>query len=95
MNANERRWALMVVGLCMAGGILATLGRFFYEICFRWPFVCLWFERIGAFLLGYALGCMGTCFVCWFFTWVRRIARRQRGPVRTVVGCEDGFIRFR
>lgn len=97
MNVKEQRWVLVVVGLCVAGVILATLGRFVYEICARCPVVCPWFERIGAVLVGGVLvfALIGYCRYRLVTARARRIARRQRGPVRTACGGEDGFIRFR
>lgn len=96
MNVNKQRWALVVVGLCVAGVILATLGRFVYEICSRCPVVCPWFERIGAVLVGGVLvfALIGYCRYRVVTARARRIARRHREPFLFPLGCEKGFIRF-
>lgn len=88
MNANERRWALVVGALCVAGVILATLGRVVFVVCARWPVVGPWLERIGAVLLGVALLFAGLVYCRYLVVTARgrRIARGRRGPVRTSCG---------
>ena len=97
MKANERGWALLVVGVCSAGVILAVLGRFVYEICVRWPFFCPWLEWIGFGLLFLVAVKVGLCVFLRLGVLVRsrRITRRRLGPARSAYGVEDGFIRFR
>lgn len=97
MKANERGWALLVVGVCSSGVILAALGRFVYEICVRWPFFCPWLELIGFGLLFLVAVKGGFCVFRRLVVKARarRITRRRLGSARSAYGVEDGFIRFR